>query len=242
MNAYLPSLAKESPEVLQILQEIKSKPVSPPAEDTISDHVDSPLIQRAPSEDVEILKARYDSELSRAMSRISSLGIALGYGAGIFLLLVAFVPVTMWHGSTFALRVAIGLSGIWWAVFSIPAALWLPGSESSAQDEEEAWSDHTTPTPEVAWSTSREVLAAWKRLGSMLRWREIKKLGNTFKYLAAWFLLSDGKSLLFRFVFEGKEIQLGSFLQVSRPSLRRPSCLGKRRSTCSLLPSSSSAL
>lgn len=26
----------------------------------------------------------------------------------------------------------------------------------------------------------------------MLRWKEIKKLRNTFKYLAAWFLLSDG--------------------------------------------------
>ena len=192
MNAYLPSLARESPEVLQILEEIRSKPVSPSGEDTTSDHVGSPLIiHHAPSEDVEILKARYDSELSRVMSRISSLGIALGYGAGIFLLLVALVPVTLLHGSTFALRVAIGLSGIWWAVFSIPAALWLPGSESSAQEEDIAWS---TPEVQVAWSTSREIVAAWKRLGDMLRWQEIKKLGNTFKYLAAWFLLSDGKS------------------------------------------------
>jgi len=33
---------------------------------------------------------------------------------------------------------------------------------------------------------------AWKKLGHMLRWGEIKKLKNTFIYLAAWFLLSDG--------------------------------------------------
>ena len=93
------------------------------------------------------------------MSRISSLGVALGYGVGIVLLIVSLVPFTLLHGSTFALRVAISLSGIWWAVFSIPAALWLPGSESAAQDEDIAWSDHDTP--EVAWSTSREIVAAW---------------------------------------------------------------------------------
>jgi len=93
-RTYLPSLAKESPEVLQILEEIRSKSVSPSDEDTVSDHVHSLVIQHAPSEGVEILKARYDSELSRAMSRISSLGIALGYGAGAVLLIVALVPVT----------------------------------------------------------------------------------------------------------------------------------------------------
>ena len=39
---------------------------------------------------------------------------------------------------------------------------------------------------------SREIVRAWKRLGQMLKWREIKRLRNTFVYLAAWFLLSDG--------------------------------------------------
>ena len=73
---------------------------------------------------------KYQAELSRATSRISSLGIALGYGAGICLLIVALIPVTMLHGSTFALRLAIGLSGIWWAVFTVPAALWLPSVSS----------------------------------------------------------------------------------------------------------------
>jgi MFS transporter, UMF1 family len=42
------------------------------------------------------------------------------------------------------------------------------------------------------WHIRREVVAAWKRLGGMLQWQEIKRLRNTFKYLAAWFLLSDG--------------------------------------------------
>ncbi|KNZ78914.1 Autophagy-related protein 22-2 [Termitomyces sp. J132] len=146
MNAYLPTLAKESPEVF------------------------------------DRLRAKYEAELSRVTSRISSFGIALGYGAGIFLLIIALIPVTLLQGSTFALRLAIGLSGVWWAVFTIPAAIWLPGSGVVELSD---------PSP-GQWSMKREVFAAWKRLGNMLRWTEIKKLRNTFKYLSAWFLLSDG--------------------------------------------------
>ena len=36
-------------------------------------------------------------------------------------------------------------------------------------------------------------VAAWKRLGMMLRWSQIKRLQHTFRYLFAWFLLSDGQ-------------------------------------------------
>jgi UMF1 family MFS transporter len=128
------------------------------------------------------------------MSRISSLGIAMGYGAGICLLIVALIPVTKLHGSTFSLRLAIGLSGIWWAVFTIPAALWLPGGSAAAaaaSDEGAAWQESSA---DGTWSAGREIVAAWKRLGGMLHPREIKRLRNTFKYLAAWFLLSDGVS------------------------------------------------
>ena len=70
-----------------------------------------------------------DSEkLSRATARISSLGIALGYAAGILLLLLTVLPVQRAGGSTSALGFAIGGSGAWWALFSIPALLLLPGA------------------------------------------------------------------------------------------------------------------
>ncbi|KAG5643458.1 hypothetical protein DXG03_000890 [Asterophora parasitica] len=196
MNAYLPSLAKESPEVHRIHTEIEnSNGLSTTQRDSDEDpsrpSIDQPLIPRAlPTGELRGLKAKHDAELSRVMSRISSLGIALGYGAGIFLLIVALVPVTLLHGSTFALRLAIGLSGIWWAVFSIPAALWLPGSNSSRTEGADEWADE--PILDTKWNARREIVASWKRLGTMLRWKEIKNLRNTFKYLAAWFLLSDG--------------------------------------------------
>ncbi|KAF8198395.1 autophagy-related protein 22-like protein [Mycena galopus ATCC 62051] len=183
MNSYLPSLAKDAPEVVQVMTEIQES--EDDDQEHVSENPDAPLI--APSEERTALRARYDNELSRAMSRISSLGIAMGYGAGICLLIVALIPVTKLHGSTWSLRLAIGLSGIWWAVFTIPAALWLPGA-SAATSEDAAWQE----SADGKWSAGREIIAAWKRLGGMLHPREIKRLRNTFKYLAAWFLLSDG--------------------------------------------------
>ncbi|EEB89178.1 hypothetical protein MPER_12752, partial [Moniliophthora perniciosa FA553] len=81
--------------------------------------------------------------------------------------------------------------GVWWAVFSVPAALWLPGAGTSSELGNGVWTSSEDATS-GKWSVWREVKAAWRRLGGMLRWSEIRKLRNTFKYLAAWFLLSDG--------------------------------------------------
>ncbi|KAJ6524448.1 autophagy-related protein 22-like protein [Mycena vulgaris] len=189
MNSYIPSLAKDSPEVVQIMQEIQESADDPadPSEHP-SESADAPLIARTASDERAELRTRYDTTLSRATSRISSQGIALGYGAGICLLIVALIPVTKLHGSTFSLRLAIGLSGIWWAVFTIPAALWLPGAGSASADDGSPWQE----SGDGKWNARREIVAAWRRLGGMLHPREIKRLMNTFKYLAAWFLLSDG--------------------------------------------------
>ncbi|KAJ7495983.1 autophagy-related protein 22-like protein [Mycena galericulata] len=189
MNSYLPSLAKDSPEVVEIHNEIQEAlDVTDDGLERASENPEAPLIPRTPSQESSAIRARYDTALSRATARISSLGIATGYGAGICLLIVALIPVTKLHGSTFSLRLAIGLSGIWWAVFTIPAALWLPGASAVGSNENASWQE----TGDDKWNTRREIAAAWRRLGGMLHPREIKRLRNTFKYLAAWFLLSDG--------------------------------------------------
>ena len=200
LNAYLPSLAKESPEVVALQDNIRDS--SSLDDTTTAAHevnsatlpaVEEPLLQQ--SEDAALQRTKYDTVLARAISRISSRGIALGYSAGIILLLLTLIPVTKLHGSTFSLRLAIGLSGIWWFVFSIPAAIWLPGGDNlAATDETATWSDTSDPAVgDVKWNLRREIVAAWKGLGHMLRWREIKKMRNTFIYLAAWCLLSDGQ-------------------------------------------------
>ncbi|KAI0065158.1 MFS general substrate transporter [Artomyces pyxidatus] len=172
LNSYLPSLARSA---------LASSPTSLALED------DGPT---------------YTAQLSRTTSRISSLGIALGYAAGIALLALTLVPVTRLGGSTFALRLAIGGSGAWWALFSVPAIILLPSvraQEAAVLEQEQAGllaGEDAPPLREKDWNTRREIIAAWRRLGTMLRWREIKRLRNTFRYLAAWFLLSDGFTTL----------------------------------------------
>ncbi|KAJ3997370.1 autophagy-related protein 22-like protein [Lentinula boryana] len=197
MNAYLPSLAKESPDVVKAYAMYRNAEESASIlgnepDDNDNEMSDQPLMHNTTTDEVYVLKSQYETELSRTTSRISSFGIALGYGAGIFLLFVALIPVTMMKGATFSLRLAISLSGIWWAVFSIPALIWLPSGRntSSVDDEDAIWVDAETVAT-GKWSLWKEVIAAWKRLGGMLQWNEIKRLRNTFKFLAAWFLLSD---------------------------------------------------
>lgn len=58
-------------------------------------------------------------EVFKATSEISSKGIAAGYGAGILLLVLMLIPVTLMKGSLFSLRLAIAASGVWWLAFGI---------------------------------------------------------------------------------------------------------------------------
>jgi len=217
MNSYLPSLAKESPQVREAYrvlvissQEQHGESRRHSSLDFDHESLQTPLIsQYDPTSDTTASsmpsssRARYHDTLSRVTSRISSLGIAMGYAAGIFLLTVVLVPVEKLRGSTFSLRLAIGVSGIWWAIFSLPAAIWLPVADETEvnceQGEEEGINDgwdgtRISRSENREWKLSGEIRAAWVRLGTMLTWSEVLKLKNTFKYLAAWFLLSDGKS------------------------------------------------
>lgn len=198
MNTYLPSLARESPEVIEAQKELDKTSESPDVPATTSidlgddddlftdpESVSAPLLGIATTtthDHQSPTQKAYVAALSRATSRISSHGIASGYIAGILLLLLALVPVTRLHGSTFSLRLAIGLSGLWWMLFSIPAAIWLPGASVHSYGDGDKW------------TVRSEIAAGWKRLGVMLRWSQIKRLQHTFRYLAAWFLLSDGAS------------------------------------------------
>lgn len=180
---------------------------------------EDPLLDRSgestPDADVIAAKAAHEAVLSATTARISSQGIALGYAAGIAMLLLALIPVRMMGGSTASLRLAIGLSGVWWLLFSVPAGILLPSAsklERSEHEEDEGWAQENEHSSS-SWSTWREIKNAWKRLGGMLRWREIKRLRNTFVYLAAWFVLSDGLSnpTYSRWLYQGLSCAFSGF-------------------------------
>ncbi len=85
MNAYLPSLAKDSREVAELRSQLEASQDagdSDLADTSHAEGIEEPLISRTRLES-SLLRVRYDSELSRATSRISSLGMTLVYGAGI---------------------------------------------------------------------------------------------------------------------------------------------------------------
>jgi MFS transporter, UMF1 family len=234
LNAYLPQLARSAPDVRLARealaqahreaeveatgsnpnQHMESLAVRDSSTSLDDDDASAPLLQpedstRPPSETLAIAKQDYTTALSRATARISAQGIALGYSAGIILLLLTIVPVSKLGGSTWALRLSIGCSGAWWALFSVGAGWALPsGEEEHDGDEEEATGGDIRARVEGAeglglgedegetgkeWSVWGEIVLAWRRLFRMLRPSEIRRLGNTFIFLAAWFLLSDGK-------------------------------------------------
>ena len=181
LNAYLPSLARNSEDVTKAAAALVDAPRSTVSSEETEDSENAGLLSsEIPPTHVDV-KAEYSRALTTATSRISSRGIATGYLAGIILLILALIPVTKLKGSTLSLRLAIGMSGVWWGFFSLPAVVWLPSGSASAE----------VPEKRAFW---RQILYSWSRLGEMLRWGEIKQLRNTFKYLAAWFLLSDGPS------------------------------------------------
>ncbi|OCB83906.1 autophagy-type protein 22 [Sanghuangporus baumii] len=194
MNAYLPTLAREDKTVVAALQELHSSDhasILIPQRDSEEqesdgDTYEEPLLPREhrASPEAQALLEKYISLVSQTTARISGTGIALGYFAGIVALIIALVPITLMKGSTFSLRLAIFASGLWWALFTIPAGTWLPGTSSLLLKE---YSGETGP-----FSLKREIWKAWQRLGQMLRWTQIKRLKHTFIFLGAWFLLSDG--------------------------------------------------
>ena len=127
MNAYLPSLARSARDVRDkaiIVERLREAGPIPdedgnPAPDadaygsfgfSSDPHPQSRSdAQETGTNDPHLEHAlqAYNTALSRATSKISSRGIALGYSAGILLLFVALIPVTVLEGSTFSLRLAV---------------------------------------------------------------------------------------------------------------------------------------
>lgn len=123
LNAYLPSLARSAREVREkaaLVERIREGGIGD--EEVEQSHSGDPSGEGF---DPNLKKAleSYNVTLSHTTSRISSRGIALGYAAGIALLFVALIPVTIMNGSTFSLRLAVSMSGIWWGLFTVCPSL-----------------------------------------------------------------------------------------------------------------------
>jgi UMF1 family MFS transporter len=147
--------------------------------DSTNPDVSTPLL-RSGRKSTETSTAITSLEL-KLSTKISSNGIGIGYIGAVILQVLSILVVVVVRPPTFSLRLVLFFIGLWWFVFTIPAALWL----------------RTRPGPPLLGSDGKPLHSwiaymayAWKSLGkTVLRARRLKDIAI---FLAAWFLLSDG--------------------------------------------------
>ncbi|KAL9111823.1 MAG: hypothetical protein Q9227_003882 [Pyrenula ochraceoflavens] len=148
----------------------------------------------------------------KVSNQISSRGVGVGYAAAVFVQLISICILLTFSKlssstsqTTLPMRAVLFVVGLWWAIFTIPTALWLrprsgpPLPSSLLLSPKRSW---------LRWFPY--ITFAWRSL-----FRTIKsafKLRQVLIFLAAWFLLSDaiatvsGSAIL----FARTELQMGT--------------------------------
>ena len=200
LNSFLPLLVRHHPSVLD--KHLMSapdlshtNPESQPMDDSLDNEVEGTLVLvdsqssllTAGQEDyAPVDKSTRDDITSHELhlsTQISAKGIGIGYSAGLVLQCVA-IAIVIAAGKdhqTLGQRFALLLIGVWWATFTIPAAIWLrprPGPPLLIKSK---------------WKGSRAWLGyfvqAWASLFKTLKLA--RRLLDIMLFLGSWFLLSD---------------------------------------------------
>ncbi|KAI1333119.1 autophagy-related protein 22-like protein [Xylariaceae sp. FL0255] len=201
LNSFLPLLVRNHPLVQESAEgvpieneatvdapEIPSVSVSAPGVDD-----DQPLSQSTAAllrpEDMgtstyELRRVPTHEEMTsielKLSTQISARGIGIGYGAALFVQCASILILLAMRSSTWSQRVVLFFIGSWWAIFTIPAALWLRSRPGPP----------LTSTGQTGWRAWLAYIAfSWKNL-----WRTVKlarRLIDIVLFLASWFLLSD---------------------------------------------------
>ncbi|PKS06356.1 hypothetical protein jhhlp_007104 [Lomentospora prolificans] len=116
-------------------------------------------------------------------SQISAKGIGIGYIAGLFVQCLGILILLFLHGTTFAQRVVLMIIGLWWTIFTIPAAMWLrprpgpplPDYLVNGRKGKSAWLSYI----KYSWTSLFKTMQLARRLVDIVL------------FLASWFLLSD---------------------------------------------------
>lgn len=164
----------------------KSSP-SDDAEDTSSTENDA-LLTPPPASDPSATLAALGLS-----TKISSTGVAIGYLAGAGLQVLAILILRRANSLILGLELILLMVGTWWAVFTVPVALWMrprpgpPLPRPGAKYGEEGQGDSEGPEERIGWEA---VGYAWRKLWVTIRLA--KQLKDVMLFLAAWFCMSDG--------------------------------------------------
>lgn len=113
-------------------------------------------------------------------TKISATGIGIGYLAALFVQCVAIGILIYMGNSTWSQRLVLFMIGVWWTVFTIPAAMWLrprPGPPLIINGRSEG----------ISWYSY--FAYSWKSLFRTIQ--HARGLLDIMLFLAGWFLLSD---------------------------------------------------
>lgn len=197
LNSFLPLLVRHHPDIIEAAMPVEADLVdsaleSRPMGDSTG-VVDESMVNSASSLlSASTLVARRSKNIKAAIheaitskelqlsTHMSGKGIGIGYSAGLVLQCVSIGILIAMHNTTWSLRVVLFITGLWWAVFTIPAAMWLrprPGPPL-------AQTSQSIRFPALAY-----LVYSWKSLFTTVRlaWR----LRDIMLFLAGWFLLSD---------------------------------------------------
>ncbi|OOF90761.1 hypothetical protein ASPCADRAFT_211711 [Aspergillus carbonarius ITEM 5010] len=132
----------------------------------------------SPDDATQLFVQRTSQEL-KLSTKLSSNGIGIGYIGAVILQAICILVVIETHQTTFSLRLVLFLIGLWWFIFTVPAAIWLrprPGPPLPQRKKGGTWASY--------------MAYAWKSLGRTAM--RTRRLRDITLFLAAWFLLSDG--------------------------------------------------
>jgi len=206
LNAYLGQLVQEDPDITALqgcilqTEDEGSQRFAQNGDETVEGEVD-PLISaeaRDGADPVPTTKIASSSQnaldalISLKTTQISALGIAVGYAAGVAVLALSCIPVSTSGGSLIALQGVIGFSGAWWAIFTLPAAFWLPTQHvitSTLTTRVDVADRHGLSEPHLL---SKKIKEGWSRVGLLFNKRELHRLSQCYWFLLAWALLADG--------------------------------------------------
>lgn len=197
LNSFLPVLVRNHPSTQErpIDAHVQAAPLSPEDEQADNDSVaessehilDIPTTSLLASSQAGRTTpgSKETAPVSPALqlsTKISGYGIGIGYLAAVVVQTLAIGIIVLTGSTTFSLRLVLFVVGLWWSIFTIPAALWLrprPGPPipfASNGTQSRSWLGY--------------IVYAWHSLGkTILRARHLK---DVTLFLAAWFLLSDG--------------------------------------------------
>lgn len=161
-----------------------------------------------------LLQIQETSASLKLSTSISSKGIAIGYTAAVFVQIVSICIIVLYSkvqssgvtaSFTLPMRTVLFFVGLWWALFTIPTALWLrprPGPPLPLSTR--------NGTPNRCLVGVQYVMFAWKSL-----WSTIKlalRLPQVLVFLLGSFLLSDGVATITgtAILFARTELELGT--------------------------------